>query len=86
MMKSICLSTGRHSGSEIRGYSPHEIMLLAWPLILQWRKSFRQKPPMTDQEAMLFIDLQDGSGWGTPIEHIKRDTLTHFIMQYAWEK
>lgn len=79
LIKSIYLGTSRHAGIDVFGRSPHNIMTLAWPLILQWRRESAKYP-----DTELRVILPDNAGWSTDIKTVKRDALTEYIHRYAW--
>ena len=80
MLKSVYLRTSRHTGIDVYGHSPHNIMILAWPLVLQWRRESAKYP-----DTELRVILADNAGWSMNIKDITRDALTEFIHRFVWE-
>lgn len=68
-MYNVYVSTNRSHGIDVYGKTLHDIMTLAWPLVLQWKRE-SAKHPETE------IKFTVGNvAWGIEIKRIKRDQL-----------
>ena len=75
-MLKLTLSSNRHCNVHVYGESVFDLMTLAWPLILQWRRESRKHPDATT----LHGDMGT-VGFGIDIKNIKRDQLGDTLMQ-----